>query len=89
MPIDTELTLILENLINSLRYSGWTASLVTPTSKEDEYILAQKDETKIVIKVFKNATQDSLDALKTYARDISATPYIKKTYNSPLEKISI
>lgn len=89
MPIDTELTITLENLINSLRYSGWKASLEASASNEETYIVAEKDNSKIVIKVLKSASKESLEALKSYAKDIKAIPYIKQTSSPTLEKVAL
>lgn len=89
MPTDNELTITLENLINTLRYSGWKASLESSSSDEEMYIVAEKENSKIVIKVLKQPSHESLEALRLYAKNIKATPYIKQTNSAVLEKIAI
>lgn len=86
MPVDNELTIILENLINTLRYSGWKASL---DNKDKSYIIAEKNESKIVIQVLKQSSKESVEALKLYAKQLNAVPYVKEISSPSLEKIAI
>ncbi len=89
MPTNSTLLIILENLINSLRFSGWTANIDEKDSNENCFVVAEKDNVKIVIKV-SNASTTSTDDLKTYAKNHNASfAYLRSANSQKLEQVAL
>jgi len=76
---------VLEELISTLQFSGWDTRIIPSPDGKEDYILAQNDNSKIVIKVVPSSNDTAIETFKNFAKSLKAIPYLRpaKQHNGP------